>query len=187
MYNAKDLRKGLKIEINGEPYMVVTFEFAKPGKGKSYYKCKLKNMITGSQFDKTFRSGDKFEKPELKEETMEYLYSDGEGFHFMNKTTYEQETLSEDSVGEQKKLMKENTTCTILFYNGAPISLDLPNFVELEVTKTNTWIKGDTATKDTKPATLETGLSIQVPPFIEEGEIIKVDTRTSEYSERLKT
>ncbi len=186
MYNAKDLKKGLKIEIDGTPYVVLTFEFSKPGKGKSYYKCKLKNMLTGAQFDKTFRATDKFEKPELKEEIMEYLYSDNEGYHFMNQSTYEQETISNDNIGEQKNFLKENIMCNVLFYKNAPISIDMPNFVELKVVETDPWVQGDTATKDTKPATLETGLTVQVPPFIEENEIVKIDTRTGNYSERVK-
>lgn len=186
MYESGDLRKGLKIEIDGEPYVVVQFEFVKPGKGQALYKCKLKNMVTGTQFDRTYRSGEKFNKADLEELDMEYLYFDGENYCFMNTSTYEQEFLSPDQVGEARGFLKENTVCSMLFFDRRPIGLTLPNFVELKIVRADPWAKGDTASGDSKPATLETGVSIQVPPFVEEGEIIRIDTRTGQYVERVK-
>ena len=186
MYESGDLRKGLKIEIDGDPYIVTQFEFVKPGKGQALYKCKLKNMVTGSQFDRTFRSGEKFNKADLEEHEMEYLYFDGSHYCFMNTGTYEQELLTPDHVGDAKGLLKENTVCNILFFDGRPIGLTLPNFVELRIEQADPWVKGDTASGDSKPATLETGMVIQVPPFVEAGEKIRIDTRTGQYVERVK-
>ena len=187
MYDSSDLRKGLKIEIDGDPYVVLQFEFSKPGKGKSYYKCKLKNMVTGAQFDRTFRSSDKFNEANLEEHEMEYLYSDGEQYCFMNTSTYDQDFLTKDQVGEAIDFLKENTVCNVLYFEEKPIGISLPIFVNLKVVKSDPWAKGDTASGDTKPATLETGYAIQVPPFIEEGELVRIDTRTGEYVERVKT
>ncbi len=186
MYESGDLRKGLKIEIDGDPYIVVQFEFVKPGKGQALYKCKLKNMVTGAQFDRTYRSGEKFNKADLEELDMEYLYFDGENYCFMNSNTYEQEFLRPEQVGEVKGLLKENTVCSVLLFDGRAIGLTLPNFVELKIVKADPWVKGDTASGDSKPAVLETGLTIQVPPFVEEGETIRIDTRTGQYVERVK-
>ena len=186
MYDSGDLRKGLKVEIDGDPHIVVQFEFVKPGKGRALYKCKLKNMITGSLFDRTFRSGDKFNEANLEEHEMEYLYSDGESYCFMNTSTYAQEFLMEGQVGEAKNFLKENTICSMLFFEGKSIGITLPNFVELKVSEADPWAKGDTAAGSTKPATLETGYTLQVPPFIEQGEKIRIDTRTGEYVERVK-
>ncbi|EIM63445.1 elongation factor P [Desulfobacter postgatei] len=184
MYLASDLKKGLKLDIDGDPHVIVGFEFKKPGKGQSLYKCKLKNMITGSQFERTYRSGDKFEKVDLEEADMEYLYSDRDGWCFMNSTTYEQVMLTKEQIGENVDLLKENTLCTVLLHNQKPIGVTLPNFVILRVTSTEPWAKGDTATGDTKPATVETGFELQVPPFVDENQLIKIDTRTREYVER---
>ncbi len=186
MYECGDLRKGLKIAIDGAPYVIVQFEFSKPGKGQALYKCKLKNMLNGSQFDRTFRSGDKFNEANLEEQEMEYLYADGDGFCFMNNSTYEQEFLTKEQIGDSVELLKENTVCTVLCFEGNPIGVTLPNFIELKVAETEPWVKGDTASGSTKPATLETGYSLQVPPFIEKGEVLKIDTRTGEYVERVK-
>ena len=187
MYEASDLRKGLKIEIDGDPYVIVQFEFSKPGKGQALYRCKLKNMVTGSQFDRTYRSGEKFNQANLEEQAMEYLYNDGETYCFMNSSNYEQEFLTPDQVGEDViSLLKENTVCDVLLHDGKPIGVTLPMFVNLKVTTADPWVKGDTASGDTKPATLETGLELQVPPFIEEGEEVRIDTRTGQYVERVK-
>ncbi|MFC1813192.1 elongation factor P [Thermodesulfobacteriota bacterium] len=187
MYESGDLRKGLKIEIDGDPHVVVQFAFVKPGKGKALYKCKLKNMLTGAQFDRTFRSGDKFKEADLEELEMEYLYSDGDEYHFMNTSTYDQDFLTQDQVGESKDFLKENTVCNVLFFDQKPIGISLPNFVELRVVATEPWAKGDTAAGSTKPATLETGYEVQVPPFINEEELVRIDTRTGEYVERVKS
>ena len=187
MLESGDLRKGLKIELDGEPHAVVQFEFVKPGKGQALYKCKLKNMLTGAQFDKTFRSGEKFNKADLEEVEMEYLYSDGSQFCFMNTNTYDQEFIIEEQIGESKNFLKENTVCNVLLFEGRPIGISLPYFIDLKVEKTDPWVKGDTASGDSKPATLETGYVLNVPPFIQEGELIRIDTRTGEYVERVKT
>ncbi len=185
MYLASDLRKGLKFEIDGEPYVIIGFEFKKPGKGQSLYKCKLKNMITGSQYERTYRSGDKFKEADLEEQEMEYLYSDKDNCCFMNSSNYEQVFITKEQLGDAIDLLKDNTLCTVLLYNGLPIGVTLPNFVNLRIVKSEPWAKGDTATGDTKPAQLETGFEIQVPPFINEGQMVKIDTRTREYSERV--
>jgi elongation factor P len=186
MFDSSNLRKGLKLEIDGEPYIVVQFEFVKPGKGQALYKCRLKNMITGSQFDRTYRSGEKFNEANLEETEMEYLYFDGEHYCFMNTSNYEQELLSESQVGEAKNFLKENTVCNVLMFDRKPIGITLPFFIELKIIKADPWAKGDTASGDSKPATLKTGTVIQVPPFVDEGEVVRIDTRTGNYVERVK-
>ncbi len=186
MYECGELRRGLKIELDGEPYIITQFEFTKPGKGTGLYKCKLKNMLTGSQFDKTFRSGEKIDEPNLEERQMEYLYYDGEKYCFMDTSNYEQEFLTEDHIGDARDYMKENIVCSVLFYDGRAIGLTLPTFMDLRVTTAEPWVKGDTSSGGTKPITLETGLVLQAPPFIEEGEKIRIDTRTGQYVERVK-
>ncbi len=183
---AGDLRKGLKIEIDGEPYIIVDFEFSKPGKGQALYRCRLKNMITGSQFDRTYRSGDKFQSADLEEQDMQFLYKQGDSYHFMNTTSYEQIELSAAQAGEATNFLIDNLVVSMLLFQGRPIGINLPNFVELKVVRSDPGIKGDTAAGATKPATMETGYIIQVPLFIEEGEILKIDTRTGTYVERVK-
>ncbi len=186
MFECGELRKGKKIEIDGAPFVVVQFEFVKPGKGQALYKCKLKNMITGAQFDRTYRSGDKLKKASLDEREMEYLYFDGETYCFMDNSNYEQEFLTPDQLSDCIPLLKENTTCSVLFFDDRPIGVTLPNFVVLRITQSEPWAKGDTATNDMKPAVVETGYELTVPPFVEEGQLIKIDTRTGAYSERVK-
>ncbi|OQY11532.1 MAG: elongation factor P [Desulfobacteraceae bacterium 4572_19] len=186
MLDCSDLRKGKKIAIDNEPHVITQFQFVKPGKGQALYKCRLKNMLTGSQFDRTFRSGDKFNEANLEEHAMEYLYREGDSYCFMNTSTYEQEFLVQTQVEDAVDLLKENTICDVLMFDGKPIALSLPNFIELEVIKADPWIKGDTATGSTKPAVLETGFEAQVPPFISVGEVIRIDTRTKAYVERVK-
>jgi len=173
-------------EIDGAPHVIVDFSFTKPGKGQALYKCKLKNMLTGSQFDNTYRSGDKFNKANLEERKMEYLYTDGDSFCFMDTGTYEQIFISPEQMEDCLDLLKENTLCDVLFFDDNPIGVTLPNFVELKVEKADPWVKGDTASGSNKPVTIETGYVLQVPPFIEEGEILKIDTRTKAYVERVK-
>ena len=185
-YSTNEFRSGLRIIIDGDPCVIVENEFVKPGKGQALYKCKLKNMVTGAQFDKTFRSSEKFKEPDLEEQEMEYLYAEGDQFCFMNMTTYEQEYLSETQLGDAKDFLKENTVCNILLFEGRSIGISLPIFMNLKVQQTDPWVKGDTASGDSKPATLETGYVLQVPPFIEEGELLKIDTRTGAYVERVK-
>ena len=186
MYESGDLKKGLKIEIDNEPYVITYFEFEKPGKGQALYKCRLKNMITSAQFDRTYRSGEKFNEANLAEVQMEYLYFDGDNYCFMNNSTYGQEFLTQEQIGDAKNFLKENTVCNILIFQEQPIGITLPNFVELTITKADPWVKGDTASGSSKPVTLETGYILNVPPFIEEGGKIKIDTRTGQYVERVK-
>ncbi len=186
MLDTSDLRKGLKLEIDGDPHVIVQFDFVKPGKGQALYKCKLKNMITGAQFDRTYRSGEKFNEANLEEVEMEYLYYDGEQYCFMNTTTYDQDFLSAEQVGDAKDLLKENTVCSVLLFDQKAIGITLPIFVDLRIDKADPWVKGDTASGDSKPATLQTGYEIQVPPFVEEGEKVRIDTRTKQYVERVK-
>lgn len=186
MYDSSDLRKGLKIVIDNEPYIITDFQFSKPGKGQALYRCKLKNMITGLTMDRTYRSGDKFEPANLDEVHMQFLYNDQEGYHFMDTNTYDQITMTEEQVGEAKNFLKDSMEVDVLFFRGTPIDIKLPIFVELEVIEAQPGVKGDTATGATKPVTVETGYTLQVPLFIEEGEVIKLDTRTGQYVERVK-
>lgn len=186
MYEAGELRKGLKVEIDGDPYVIMEFEFVKPGKGQALYKCRLKNMLTGAQYDHTYRSGDKVGRANLEERKMEYLYFDGENYCFMDCTTYDQVFVPPSQVAEVLDLLKENTVCDVLFFDNRPIGVTLPNFVELAITEADPWVKGDTASGSNKPVTVETGCVLQVPPFIEVGEVIKIDTRTKNYVERVK-
>ena len=186
MFTASDLRKGLKIEIDGEPYIVVDFQFSKPGKGQALYRTKLKNMVTGNQFDRTFRSNDKFEKASLEERTMQYLYSQGDEFHFMDTKNYEQIVISREQMGDNVNFLIDNMEVQILLFNNNAIGVTLPNFVNLTVTKADPWVKGDTSGSDSKPVTVETGYELQVPPFIEEGDKLQIDTRTGVYMTRVK-
>jgi len=186
MYSASDLRKGLKIQIDGEPYIVVDFQFSKPGKGQALYRTKLRNMLTGNQFDRTFRSNDKFEKAPLEERTMQYLYSQGDEFHFMDIKNYEQIVISREQMGDDVNFLIDNMEVQVLLFNNRPIGVTLPNFVNLVVTRADPWAKGDTSGSDSKPVTVETGYILQVPPFIEEGDKIQIDTRTGYYMTRVK-
>jgi elongation factor P len=186
MYNASDLRKNLKIQLDGEPYVITDFQFSKPGKGQSLYRCKLKNMITGVILDRTYRSGDTFESAVLEERKMQYLYSQENEFCFMDVENYEQVFLSSEQVGDAKDYLTDNLDVEILLFQGNPIGITLPNFVDLTVTRADPWVKGDSVAGDTKPVTLETGYVLRVPPFIEEGGKITIDTRTGEYVTRVK-
>ncbi|MCP4606349.1 MAG: elongation factor P [Proteobacteria bacterium] len=181
-----ELRKGTKLVLDGDPWTIVEYQFVKPGKGQALYKCKMKNMISGALVDRTYRSGEKFEKADMEESKMQFLYTDGDDFHFMNTQSYEQFTMSTDQVGDAANYLYENLDVDMLFYNGQPMGLTLPNFVILQIEKSDPGIKGDTASNTTKPATVTTGYTIQVPLFLDEGEWIKVDTRTGGYVERVK-
>ena len=186
MYNASDLRKGLKIQIDGDPYIITDFNFAKPGKGQALYKCRLKNMINGSGFERTYRSGDTFEPAALDERNMQYLYNQEDEYCFMDVDNYEQVVLTREQVGDVKNYLIDNLEVVILFFRTTPIGITPPNFVNLVVTKADPWVKGDTSSGDSKPVTLETGYVLRVPPFVEEGIKIQVDTRTGEYVTRVK-
>ena len=186
MYTASDLRKGLKIILDNEPYIVTFFEFSKPGKGQALYRTKMRNMITGLTIDRTFREGDSFEPASLEEREMQFLYKEGDYYHFMDNQNFEQIIINEDSLGEAKNFLTENLNAKVLLFKDKPIGVELANFVNLRVIKTEMWVKGDTSKADYKPATLETGYTLRIPPFVGEGELITIDTRTGEYSTRVK-
>ena len=186
MFSASDLRKGLKIQIDGDPYIITDFEFSKPGKGQALYRCKLRNMITGNQFSQTYRSNDKFEKAALEERKMQYLYNQGDEYHFMDTESYDQLFITAEQLGSNVSFMVDNMEIDVLFFDEKPIDVSLPIFVNLEVTKADPWVKGDTSGTDTKPVTVETGYELQVPPFVEEGDKIQIDTRTGQYVTRVK-
>jgi len=186
MYQASDLRKGLKIEIDGEPYVVSDFQFLKPGKGQSIYKCKMKSMISGLTLERSYRSGDSFMPAELEERKMQYLYHDGENYSFMDMTSYEQVSMSESQVGEARHFFLQNLEVMVLLHKDLPIGITLPNFINLRIVSTEPGVKGDTVSGTTKPATLSTGYVIRVPLFVDQDELIRVDTRTGEYVERVK-
>ena len=186
MYDTSDIRKGLKIEMDGQPFICVEFQFVKPGKGTAFTRTKLKNLITGAVLDRTFRSGEKLTPANTEEREMLYLYADGDNYVFMDNTTYEQTYIPSDVLGDDALFMPDNLDVTVLFWNDRPIGVTLPFFVELQVEHTEPGVKGDTASGATKPATLTSGGTINVPLFIEEGEWLKIDTRTGEYVERVK-
>ncbi len=186
MYETSEIRKGLKIEIDGDPYAVVDFQFVKPGKGNAFTRCKIKNLITGAVLDRTYRSGEKLKEAQLEEHTMQFLYQDDSGFHLMDQTSYEQVAVPTKTVGDMAAFLREGLVVQVLFFQERPIGLTLPNFVELTVADTEPGVKGDTVSGARKPATLETGAVINVPLFIERGEKLRVDTRTGEYVERVK-
>jgi len=183
--STSDFRNGLKIEVDGEPYIIVEFQHVKPGKGGAFVRTKLKNLRTGRVLDKTFRAGEKMPEAEVEERRMQFLYRDGEHYYFMDTNTYEQICLQSEQLGEAKELMPENVIANILFYKGKPIGVELPIFVEVKVAHTDPGVRGDTSAGGSKPATLETGAVIQVPLFINEGDTIRVDTRTRQYIERV--
>jgi len=185
VYETSDLRKGLKVEIDGEPYVIVEAQFVKPGKGNAFTRCKLKSLVTGLVIDRTWRSGEKIDRCNLEERKMEFLYADDQ-YHFMDTTTYEQVALSPDQVGDVGQFLSENLEVSVLLHNGKPISIDLPNFVELQIVETEPGVKGDTKSSTTKPAKLSTGAVVQVPLFVDQGEWIRIDTRTGQYVERVK-
>ena len=185
MYSASDLRKGLKIEIDGEPWAVTDFEFCKPGKGQALYRCKLKNMITGNSMDKTYRAVEKIDRPNLAERDVFYSYADGDFFVFSDAETYEEYRLSAETLGDQVYFLIEDAACKILFFNGRPIEVTLPVFIEKVIAETEPGARGDTATNVTKPAKLDNGYQINVPIFVNENDLVKIDTRTGEYVERV--
>ena len=186
MINASDFRKGITFEINGEPHLVLDFQHVKPGKGAAFVRTKYKNILTGATREEAFNPSDKFPKAHIDTKVMQYLYNDGELYYFMDKETYEQIPLSYDQVEEAMKFLRENDEANIKFYKGEAFLVEAPNFVDLKVIETEPGVKGNTATNVTKAATVETGAVIQVPIFIEEGEVIKIDTRTGEYLSRSK-
>lgn len=182
--STNDFRKGLKIELDGEPYAIVDFQHVKPGKGGAFVRTKLKHLKLGTVIDKTFRAEEKVPLVNFEEKRMQFLYRD-DRFHFMDLETYDQIALSEEEVGESRDFLKENTEVEVLYVDGAPIGVELPTFVELTVVKTEPGVRGDTASGGSKPATLETGAVVSVPLFVNEGDVVKVDTRTAAYIGRV--
>jgi elongation factor P len=181
-----EFKKGLRIVFDGQPYVIVDFQHVKPGKGGAFVRTKLKHMKAGRVIDNTFRSGERVELVDFEEKHMQYLYRD-DLYHFMDTETYEQVSLTASEVGEASDYLKENTEVDVLYISGSPAGIDLPNFVELAIIKTDPGVRGDTAQGGSKPATLETGAVVQVPLFLNEGDVVKVDTRTGEYLGRVSS
>jgi elongation factor P len=185
MYDTSEIRKGLKIEMDGDVYSVVEFLHVKPGKGGAFIRTKLKSLSRGAVVEKTFRSGEKLGKPDLEEKKMQFLYGSEDQYCFMDAETYEQTFLTEEQLGNSREFLKENITIDVLFHNNKPIAVELPTFVEIAISETEPGEKGDTVSGGTKAATLETGAVIQVPLFLNTGDVVKVDTRTGAYVERV--
>lgn len=186
MITTSEFRKGAKMEYKGDPCEIIDFQHVKMGRGGAIIRTKLKSLRTGNVLEDTFRSGEKFETPQLEEKDMQYLYAEDNMHYFMDTENFEQIPLTAAQLGDIKKFLKENMTVKVLNYKGVPLTVELPNFVELKVAKTDPGFKGDTASGGNKPATLETGAVVKVPFHINEGDILRVDTRTSEYIERVK-
>lgn len=185
-YSMSDLKKGLKVEIEGVPYKIVEYQHVKPGKGAAFVRVKMKSFLDGRVLEKTFHAGDKCEEPNLQEKSMQYLYHDGDHFQFMDVESYEQIALSDEQVGDVAKWMIDGMTVSILFHNNKAISVDVPQVVELKITETPPNFKGDTSSGSKKPATLETGAVIQIPYHVLEGDVVRVNTELGEYIEKVK-
>ena len=186
MITAGDFRNGMTFEEDGNVMQIIEFQHVKPGKGAAFVRTKVRNVITGSVVEKTYNPTAKFPTAYVERKDMEYTYSDGELYHFMDSETYEGIPVNASDVGDNFKFVKENMVCKVLSYKGKVFGVEPPNFVELQITQTDPGFAGNTATNATKPATLETGAEIRVPLFINEGEVIRIDTRTGEYMERVK-
>jgi elongation factor P len=185
--DTSEFRKGLKIEIEGEPFEIVEFQHVKPGKGSAFVRTSIRSLITGRLLQPTFKSGDKVGKPDIEEKEMQYLYKQGEDYFFMDTKSYEQTFLGEKVLAEAKNFLKENINASILFYNGKAIGVSWPNSVDLKVIKCDPGIRGDTVSGAQKPATMETGYVVSVPLFINEGDVLKIDTRDGKYLTRVGT
>ena len=183
-YSANQLKNGLKVMIDGDPCAMQQVEFVKPGKGQAFTRVKMRNLMTGRVWERTFKSNESLEAADVMERDMVYLYTDGDMYHFMVPVTFEQYAVEKNAVGDTVKWLKDNTLCIITLWNDKAIVVTPPNFVELEVTETDPGLKGDTAQGGSKPATLSTGAVVRVPLFIEEGEMLKIDTRTGDYVSR---
>ena len=186
MYETNDFKKGLYIEMGGIPFVIVDFQHVKPGKGNQFTRTRIKNLLNNNTIDKTFKSGERVGEPQLEKKHMQFLYSEPSGFHFMDLEAYEQVMLETEYVGDNKYYLTENLEIEVLYFNGRPIALELPTFVLLKVTYTEPGVRGDTATGGGKPATLSTGLNVSVPFHVKKDEVLKIDTRTGEYVEKLK-
>lgn len=181
-----EFRNGLKIEIDGEPYVIVEFQHVKPGKGGAFVRTKFKSLKTGNVTDKTFRAGEKVDVPDLEEKTMQYLYAADKDRAFMDTSTYEQVSMNEKQLGDSVSYLKENMEIKVLYHKGIPINIEVPMFVELAIARTDPGVRGDTASGGSKPATLETGAVVKVPLYMNEGDVLKIDTRTGTFVERVK-
>jgi len=183
--DTSEFRKGLKIEIDNEPFEIVEFQHVKPGKGSAFVRTSIRSLLTGRVLQPTFKSGDKVGRPDIEEKEMQFLYKQGEDYYFMDTRSYEQTFINEKVLGEQRSFLKENVNASILFYNGKAIGVSLPNSVDLRVVKCDPGVRGDTVSGALKPAVLETGYQVQVPLFINEGDILKIDTRDGKYLTRV--
>jgi elongation factor P len=183
--DTSQFRNGLKVEIDGEPYVMTYFQHVKPGKGGAFVRTKVKHLRTGRVLERTFRSGERLDEADVEDKRMQYLYQDGDQVIFMDQESYEQIPFTEEQIGDARKYLKENLEVDVVFWRGKPITIELPAFIEAVVSQCDPGVKGDTASGATKPATLETGAVIQVPLFIKEGERVRVDTRTHAYVERV--
>ncbi len=185
-YSTNEFRSGLKIMIDGDPCVIIENEFVKPGKGQAFNRVKIRNLKTGRVIDRTFKSGESVEAADVIDTEMQYLYNDGEQWHFMDPKTFEQVAADKAVVGDAARWLKEQDICQVTLWNGQPISVTPPNFVTLKVTETEPGVRGDTSGGGSKPATLETGAVVRVPLFVDVGDLLKIDTRTGEYVSRVK-
>jgi len=185
MYDTSDIRKGLKIMMDGAPFTVVEFQFVKPGKGAAFTRTKVKNLLTGAVLERNFRSGEKFEPANVETKTMQYLYKDADSFVFMDTTTYDQVQIPDTTIGDSADFMPENINVEVLFFHDRAVGVTLPNFIEQAIKETEPGFRGDTSTGATKPAKISTGATVNVPLFIGVGDVVKIDTRTGEYLERV--
>lgn len=185
MYETADFKKGLKIMVEGDPYVIIDFQHVKPGKGNQFTRTKMRSLLTTSNLERTFKSGEKFEVPNVENKEMSFLYKDDNGYNFMDQTNYEQIVMMEDEIGEAKYFLTENLVVVITIYNDRPVLVDVPKAVHLRVFRCDPGMKGNTVTGGTKPATLESGLVVNVPLHISEGDVLRIDTSTSEYVSRV--
>jgi elongation factor P len=185
MYDTNEFRKGLKIEFNGDPFIIVDFQHIKPGKGNAFVRTKIKNLINGNTIEHNFRAGDKVDEPDLEQKQVEFLYRQQDEYHFMDTNNYEQLSIAREKLGDAADYLMEHSKVAVLYYKGEPIGAEIDNFVELKVTYTEPGVRGDTVSGAAKNATLETGKIIRVPLFINVGDLLKIDTRTGEYVERI--
>jgi elongation factor P len=183
--DTSQFRNGLKLEIDSQPFAITYFQHVKPGKGGAFVRTKLKNLLNGKTVDRTFRSGEKLKEADIEENSMQYLYQDATGRIFMDSQSFDQIPIGDDVLGRAVDFLLENMEVGVLFWKGSPVNIQLPNHIDARVTQSDPGVKGDTSSGATKPATLETGATLNVPLFIEEGDLIRVDTRNGEYSERV--
>ena len=185
MYETSDFKKGLKLMVDGQPYVIVDFQHVKPGKGNQFSRTKMRSLLTGQNLERTFKSGEKFEVPNVENVEMTFLYKDDNGYNFMNQTNFEQLSMMDHEIGDAKNYLTENLVVVITLYNEKAVVVDVPNAVNLRVTQTDPGIKGDRVTGATKPATMESGLVVNVPLHINEGDVLRIDTESGDYVERV--